>query len=583
MEKIFTVICERGISAGYVILAVIVLRLLFRKSPRWVMGILWALVAIRLICPIVVESPFSVVPKGPLFDKETSNLKSEQEVQQINNLPDQNQTAGKQVAEIKEHTAKQDETKDFWTDKRKTDSKKMLSTIWLLGMLVLTGYGIFGSLRVEYQLRFAVPVEQQIWECDTIHTSFLWGLFHPRIYLPSGMNEETKRYVIRHERAHQKRGDHWWKVIGYVLLVIYWFQPLMWIAYWIFGRDIEYACDEHVIGNLSFAERKEYAQALLLCGSGRSRRLAGPLAFGGLGVKPRIKNVLSYQKPGRGKIAISLLVCVVVSVCFLTNPKDVNGMDAEKHPVNMEAGRQLDHVLSDKMHMVFDGKTVQNQRLQVLLTRNGKDLTAHVQSADGTIQKKLQGAIGENTGWFMVKSEDGSLLEGYASKGEYSYISVQGIIDGKKIEANDLFESTGTIFETKEEEEDYYVGMGEYGGVDVTKETMDAFMQQIRTAVDDKEAFAKLMDYPVKINYEAGSVTVNNEKEMLEKYDTLMSTNYFKENVKEIFVGSYPFYNYMGVMMEIGEQGQNVWIDQDKNGTLGIYAINAGWGMRTFF
>lgn len=576
MEKIFTVICERGISVGYVILAVIVLRLLFRKSPRWVMGILWALVAIRLICPIVVESPFSVVPKGPLFDKETSNLKSEQEVQQINNLPDQNQTAGKQVAEIKEHTAKQDETKDFWTDKRKTDSKKMLSTIWLLGMLVLTGYGIFGSLRVEYQLRFAVPVEQQIWECDTIHTSFLWGLFHPRIYLPSGMNEETKRYVIRHERAHQKRGDHWWKVIGYVLLVIYWFQPLMWIAYWIFARDIEYACDEHVIGNLSFAERKEYAQALLLCGSGRSRRLAGPLAFGGLGVKPRIKNVLSYQKPGRGKIAISLLVCVVVSVCFLTNPKDVNGMDAEKHPVNMEAGRQLDHVLSDKMHMVFDGKTVQNQRLQVLLTRNGKDLTAHVQSADGTIQKKLQGAIGENTGWFMVKSEDGSLLEGYASKGEYSYISVQGIIDGKKIEANDLFESTGTIFETKEEEEDYYVGMGEYGGVDVTKETMDAFMQQIRTAVDDKEAFAKLMDYPVKINYEAGSVTVNNEKEMLEKYDTLMSTNYFKENVKEIFVGSYPFYNYMGVMMEIGEQGQNVWIDQDKNGTLGIYAINAG-------
>lgn len=576
MEKIFTVICERGISAGYVILAVIVLRLLFRKSPRWVMGILWALVAIRLICPIVVESPFSVVPKGPLFDKETSNLKSEQEVQQINNLPDQNQTAGKQVAEIKEHTAKQDETKDFWTDKRKTDSKKMLSTIWLLGMLVLTGYGIFGSLRVEYQLRFAVPVEQQIWECDTIHTSFLWGLFHPRIYLPSGMNEETKRYVIRHERAHQKRGDHWWKVIGYVLLVIYWFQPLMWIAYWIFARDIEYACDEHVIGNLSFAERKEYAQALLLCGSGRSRRLAGPLAFGGLGVKPRIKNVLSYQKPGRGKIAISLPVCVVVSVCFLTNPKDVNGMDAEKHPVNMEAGRQLDHVLSDKMHMVFDGKTVQNQRLQVLLTRNGKDLTAHVQSADGTIQKKLQGAIGENTGWFMVKSEDGSLLEGYASKGEYSYISVQGIIDGKKIEANDLFESTGTIFETKEEEEDYYVGMGEYGGVDVTKETMDAFMQQIRTAVDDKEAFAKLMDYPVKINYEAGSVTVNNEKEMLEKYDTLMSTNYFKENVKEIFVGSYPFYNYMGVMMEIGEQGQNVWIDQDKNGTLGIYAINAG-------
>lgn len=576
MEKIFTVICERGISAGYVILAVIVLRLLFRKSPRWVMGILWALVAIRLICPIVVESPLSVVPKGPLFDKETSNLKSEQEVQQINNLPDQNQTAGKQVAEIKEHTAKQDETKDFWTDKRKTDSKKMLSTIWLLGMLVLTGYGIFGSLRVEYQLRFAVPVEQQIWECDTIHTSFLWGLFHSRIYLPSGMNEETKRYVIRHERAHQKRGDHWWKVIGYVLLVIYWFQPLMWIAYWIFARDIEYACDEHVIGNLSFAERKEYAQALLLCGSGRSRRLAGPLAFGGLGVKPRIKNVLSYQKPGRGKIAISLLVCVVVSVCFLTNPKDVNGMDAEKHPVNMEAGRQLDYVLSDNMHMVFDGKTVQNQRLQVLLTRNGKDLTAHVQSADRTIQKKLQGAIGENTGWFMVKSEDGSLLEGYASKGEYSFISVQGIIDGQKIEANDLFESTGTIFETKEEEEDYYVGMGEYGGVEVTKETMDAFMQQIRTAVDDKEAFAKLMDYPVKINYEAGSVTVSNEKEMMETYDTLMNTNRFKENVKEIFVGNYPFYNYMGVMLEIGEQGQNVWIDQDKNGTLGIYAINAG-------
>ena len=156
MEKIFTVICERGISAGYVILAVIVLRLLFRKSPRWVMGILWALVAIRLICPIVVESPLSVVPKESLFDvvrqgdtdKETSNLKSEP---QINNLADQNQTADKQVEEIKEYAAKQDETKNFWTDNRKTSDKKLLSTIWLLGILVLTGYGIVGSFRVEYQ------------------------------------------------------------------------------------------------------------------------------------------------------------------------------------------------------------------------------------------------------------------------------------------------------------------------------------------------------------------------------------------------------------------------------------------------
>ena len=164
--------------------------------------------------------------------------------------------------------------------------------------------------------------------------------------------------------------------------------------------------------------------------------------------------------------------------------------------------------------------------------------------------------VGEATGgWYPVKVGDKS-----------------GWVSGDYV----IAETSYSYGETKEEEEDYYVGMGEYGGVDVTKETMDAFMQQIRTAVDDKEAFAKLMDYPVKINYEAGSVTVNNEKEMLEKYDTLMSTNYFKENVKEIFVGSYPFYNYMGVMMEIGEQGQNVWIDQDKNGTLGIYAINAG-------
>jgi beta-lactamase regulating signal transducer with metallopeptidase domain len=193
--------------------------------------------------------------------------------------------------------------------------------VWLAGVALLAAYAVFTTLRLRRQVGEAAHIADNLWQCDHLRSPFILGLFRPRIYLPSDLSTVARDSVVAHEQAHLRRRDHWWKPLGFVLLMVYWFNPLMWVAYVFLCRDIEAACDESVVRNMNAADRRAYSEALLSCSAPRRLVSACPLAFGETAVKSRIKSVLSYKKPTIWIIVAALLVSTVAGVCLLTDPK----------------------------------------------------------------------------------------------------------------------------------------------------------------------------------------------------------------------------------------------------------------------
>lgn len=193
--------------------------------------------------------------------------------------------------------------------------------VWLGGMALLAAYAAFTTLRLRRRVGEAARLEGNLWLCDHIRSPFILGVFRPRIYLPSDLSGAARYSVVAHEQAHLHRRDHWWKPLGFLLLTVYWFNPLMWVAYVFLCRDIEAACDERVVRDMNATDRKAYSEALLLCSAPRRLVSACPLAFGETGVKSRIKSVLSYKKPTIWIIVAALFVSTVAGVCLLTDPK----------------------------------------------------------------------------------------------------------------------------------------------------------------------------------------------------------------------------------------------------------------------
>jgi len=193
--------------------------------------------------------------------------------------------------------------------------------VWVIGMGIMVLYALVSWAVVRLRVREAAREEKNIWVCDRIGSPFILGIFLPRIYLPSDMAEEDKPYVLAHERAHLNRRDHWWKPLGFALLAVHWFNPLVWLAYILLCRDIELACDERVIRQMGEGSKKPYSEALINCSVPRRMIAACPVAFGETGVKGRIKSVLNYKKPAFWIILVAVLVCIAVAVCFLTDPR----------------------------------------------------------------------------------------------------------------------------------------------------------------------------------------------------------------------------------------------------------------------
>ena len=310
MEAVFLSLVNRSITAGWLVLAVLVLRLLLRRAPKSVLCAMWGLVALRLLCPVFIESPLSLVPSAQPLPREILTA-AQPEIYSGVAVIDRvvNPVLANTLAAAPGESVNPTQI-----------LAAVLPWIWLLGMVGMLGYALFTTLRLRRRVSTAVLREKGVKESEFVKTPFVLGLIHPTIYLPFHMESADAVHVLAHERAHIRRGDPWWKVLGFLLLAIYWFHPLMWVAYFFLCRDIEAACDEAVIRDLSQEERQGYAAALLRLSAAVPGLHACPLAFGEVGVKGRIKRVINYKKPGFWIVTVAVLAAIVVAVCFLTSP-----------------------------------------------------------------------------------------------------------------------------------------------------------------------------------------------------------------------------------------------------------------------
>ncbi len=312
MEQLFLRLLNQSIAAGWLILAVFVLRLLLKKAPRWTSCMLWGIVAVRLICPFTLKSIFSLIPSGETLSLRTVMYAQEPELDSGISFLDRTLNPA-----VREYFAPAPGASvnplHVWM--------YLGGVLWAAGMILLLLYAFGSVLYLRRKLQESVLLEKNIRICDAVESPFILGVIWPQIYLPSDLQVETRAYVLAHERAHLARLDHWWKLLGYLLLAVYWFHPLMWAAYLLFCRDIELACDEKVVRTLKLNEKKAYSHALVTCSTEKRMLPACPLAFGEVGVTGRVKAVLNYRKPAFWAVPAAILICIIASVCFLTDPK----------------------------------------------------------------------------------------------------------------------------------------------------------------------------------------------------------------------------------------------------------------------
>lgn len=311
MDTIFLNLLNRSITAGWLVLAILVLRLLLRKAPKAITVFLWALVGFRLICPFSFESVLSLVPSAETIPARILYAQSPAIDSGISVL-------NAAINPILSETFRPEPVVSINPLQIITG---LASVIWLAGMAAMLLYTIFSYLRIHRKVREAVPLRDNLLLCDHIDTPFIFGVIRPKIYLPSNIRQQDLAYVIAHEQAHLMRHDHWWKPLGFLLLTVYWFHPLLWVAYVLLCRDIELACDEKVIREMGEQIKKPYSNALINCSVSRKAIAACPLAFGEGDVKKRIQSVLHYQKPALWVVIAAVVLCAILAVGFLTNPK----------------------------------------------------------------------------------------------------------------------------------------------------------------------------------------------------------------------------------------------------------------------
>lgn len=329
MEALFLKLFNMSVTASWLVLAVAILRTLLKKAPKAITVFLWALVGIRLVCPFSFESVLSLIPSaetvpeavltGSDFNIDTGLSAVDS---RVNGYLDDRYIEGVTVPAGNGMTV-----------------MGVLSAIWLVGIAAMLIYTVISYLKIHRKVRETVPYNENIWACDRIAAPFILGVFRPKIYLPSAIDKQDAEYVIAHERAHLKRRDHLIKPLGFLLLTVYWFNPVIWIAYILLCRDIELACDEKVIKELGEQAKKPYSEALINCSLPRKTVAACPLAFGEVGVKSRIKSVLNYKKPAFWVVIVAIIASIAVAVGFLTNPKgqslrNIEGLDLTSYQEN---------------------------------------------------------------------------------------------------------------------------------------------------------------------------------------------------------------------------------------------------------
>lgn len=351
MRDVFWEVLSRSITAGWLVLAVAALRLILKRAPRRVSVLLWGMVALRLLCPVSIESRFSLIPEGqiapqwiltelgwnlPGIDSNagaamppgnalgdaSGNATGKDEGAGLAIMSGSEPAGASAGAPDSRFSADGFLLSDGW------NIEDTLSAVWIVGMLSMCLYALLTYLRLRKLVSTAVVMRDNIFQSEAVDSPFVLGVVRPRIYIPFRIEGRNLVHVVMHEQVHILRRDHWWKPLGFVLLSVYWFHPLMWLAYILLCRDIELACDERAIKELDDGQRADYSQALLDCSVSRRSIAACPLAFGETGVKTRVKSVLGYRKPGFWILALAVVACIVVAVCFLTDPARDSGSRA---------------------------------------------------------------------------------------------------------------------------------------------------------------------------------------------------------------------------------------------------------------
>lgn len=334
MERLFVTLLNMSLTASWIVGAVVLFRFVFRRAPKWILCLMWGLVALRLVIPVFLESPTSLLPttqpvEVPVVYTQPVVQYTPSEDVEFLPVPEQPVTEQLQpvltpsvpVAEqIQEEESGELEQVPQVHDTPEKSVFYWCGIVWSVGVCIMIAYCIFSYLRLYLLVREHIPVEKGVYICDRVNTPFILGLIRPKIYLPVALSTEDKVYVLAHEFAHIRRKDHWWKPIGFLLLSVYWFNPVMWLAYILLCRDIEGACDEKVIKQLGEDQKKPYSNALINCSAPARLVSACPLAFGEGKLRSRIKSVLHYKKPTLWIVLLCLIAGIVIGAAFLTDP-----------------------------------------------------------------------------------------------------------------------------------------------------------------------------------------------------------------------------------------------------------------------
>ncbi len=330
MSELFLNVVNMSFSASWVVLAVLLLRLLLKKAPKWITVLLWGIVALRLVFPFSFESALSLIHNAEVV---TPDIMLDRTPEINTGVPIINQVVNPIISN------------SFAPDPATSANPLQLwiptfALFWIIGMVILFIYTIVSFLRVKRKIGTAVLYKENIYQSENVVSPFVLGIIKPKIYLPFCMSGQDMQHVIAHENAHIRRKDHLWKPLGFLVLTLHWFNPLMWLGYVLLCRDIELACDEKVVKELSTEQKADYSQALLTCSVNRRMIAACPLAFGEVGVKDRVKSVLNYKKPTFWIIVVAIALSIIVAVCFLTNPTSVTLNDELAVFIDMQIAKQ---------------------------------------------------------------------------------------------------------------------------------------------------------------------------------------------------------------------------------------------------
>lgn len=411
MDDVFLKLVNLSISASWLILAVLVLRVVLKKAPKWVMPLLWGVVALRLVCLFSIESALSLIPSAETIPSEIVTETREPVLYEQATLDIVTNPTLPSAAEVPVGVSRQQAQVDF----------NIYSVLWLAGMAALLVHALVSAGKLKRKLATAILLRDNIYESEFVDSPFVFGVVKPNIYLPMHMDEGTAAYVIAHEHAHLARRDHWWKVLGYLVLALHWFNPLVWVAYILFCRDIELACDEKVVKGLDGAARADYSQALLSCAAPKRAVAACPLAFGEGNIKMRVKSALHYKKPAFWVAAAAVLAVVIVAVCFLTNPKSERGSLVWAQKLNAA------DVASIELYVPAEGKARQYKKLGTEEMAQAVEL---INSSRGTYIEKPETVYGGLPVWFLLTMDDGTVHAVGSVVGHYL------IIDGDTFDAD---------------------------------------------------------------------------------------------------------------------------------------------------